>query len=65
MAYNVPIFLYDNLSYLELFPDYTCTYVDQTVVEHCTPTDFCDNDLIEKVEINWSNSTSLHNWVET
>ena len=54
--YNMPLY--------ELYPSYKCTFPDSPQESFpCENTDFCGKPSVHAV-IDWSNSTSLHNWVE-
>ena len=55
-------FFYYPLPYMELLPEYTCTYPDGTV-ETCKTEDWCGKDDVI-AEVNWNADRSLHNWVE-
>ena len=46
------------LTYLELFPDYICPESNPK----CDHTDRCKD---PSIQINWTSTRSLHNWVET
>jgi len=48
------------LTYLELFPDYTCPKGYPKDCDHVARCKDPDN-----VKIDWSSDKSLHNWVET
>ena len=53
---------------MELFPKYTCSTVDYadkaaTNEYDCEPKDFCDKPNVIAT-VDWSDKTSLHNWVE-
>lgn len=49
--------------FMELDPTYTCTSAAQPVPYECEPKQFCKDSSIS-YSIDWSSSTSLHNWVE-
>ena len=52
------------MSYLELYPQYTCTYSNQTAPMTCIPDDFCGNANVTSYTIDYDAEESLHNWVE-
>ena len=49
-------------SFFELQPAYLCRVGDDGDWEKCKPEDFCDGDGVD-YEIDFSEETSLHNWV--
>ena len=58
-------YIFYALTYLELFPDYTCA-VD-IAKDQCTHELMClhKNDAINNViQVNWDSTRSLHNWVD-
>lgn len=57
-------FFFAQMSYMELYPKYTCTYSNQTEPMHCKPEDFCHNANVTSYVIDWDADESLHNWVE-
>ena len=59
----------NNLAYFELWPDYYCTNTTSGLTYECSESSFCNNSTHTKypeieISTNWTNDTSLHNWVE-
>ena len=51
------------LPYMELFPVYKCTSPTSPTPYTCEAEDFCGDPSISYT-VDWSEDTSLHNWVE-
>ena len=59
IAYVSNGYIFYALTYLELWPKWVCEGIDQ---KDCNAQYACANP--EKVTIDWTATTSLHNWVE-
>ncbi len=56
-------FLAFSIPFLELNPKYICTDSDTGRQFDCTRDDFCHSTTVSH-RVDWSDDTSLHNWVE-
>lgn len=62
MGFATGSFLAYTISFLELFPKYLCTDPIKGTEYTCTRDDFCGMNI--KHRVDWSDDTSLHNWIE-
>ena len=58
--------LFYGLGFLELMPQFDCTYPNGTVVYDCVKEQICQGQKTAQLDyvVNYTNATSLHNWVE-
>ena len=56
-------FLVYNFHYLELYPQYLCTYKDSIDRVSCKPKEFCKDPNLLSWEIDMQDTRSLNNWV--
>ena len=61
MAFNC---IFYNMAYLEVLPQFKCSFNESTNFETCTEKDFCGNPNVE-VFIDWENPKSIYNWADT
>ena len=54
--------LFYGLSFLELLPQFDCQGPGGTIIYDCSTQQICNHGL--SYSINYTNDTSLHNWVE-
>ena len=61
MAFNGIIY---NLAFLEVLPQFTCSFNGSTELIPCVEKDFCGNPDVE-VFVDWDDPNSIYNWAST